>query len=229
MGRGVLADGGEPPPGLRGLRPLFRDRREAGEALARALRGRVPGARIVFALPRGGIVVAAPVASALGLPLEALVTRKIGLPWNRELAVGALDPEGRVSLAGEVLSALGLGPEDLTEVIAEEREELRRRTALYRRGRPYPDLRSRGALLVDDGLATGRSARVALEFLREKGADPLYLAVPVGAPETVAELRRWAHVVALYEPPDFQAVGQFYGSFGEVSDDEVLGLLFPEG
>jgi len=178
---------------------------------------------------RGGGVVAAPVATALGLPLEALVTRKIGLPWNRELAVGAPDPEGRLSLDPEFLRALGLEAGELAGVIAAEREELRRRTALYRRGRPYPDLRSRGALLVDDGLATGRSARVALEFLRRRGADPLYLAAPVGAPETVAELRRLAEVIVLHEPPDFRAVGQFYAAFGEVSDDEVLALLFPEG
>lgn len=208
---------------------IYRDRAEAGERLATALSEHGPKVSLVFGLPRGGVVVAKPVARVLERPLEVLVVRKVGLPWNPELAVGALGPEGLFILAEEYLSRLGIGRAQLDDVIEREQVELKRREELYRRGRPYPDLRGQGVLVIDDGLATGLTAQVALQFLRGRGADPVYLAVPVAAVDTATDLAALAEVVALSAPEDFQAVGQYYDSFPPVTDEEVLTILFPEG
>jgi predicted phosphoribosyltransferase len=204
---------------------IFRDRRDAGrrlgEALA-ALRGLRP---VVLGLPRGGVPVAAEVARVLDAPLDVVVVRKIGAPRQPEFAVGAL-ARGVLHLDARSLDELGLTEQDLEPTIREETEELARREALYRRDRLPLDVRDRTVVLVDDGLATGQTARAALTVLRRLGARYLVLAIPVGGPDTRARMIGLADdVLCLSCPTDFHAVSQGYRDFTPTTDEEVLALL----
>jgi predicted phosphoribosyltransferase len=205
----------------------FVDRREAGRALARRLgdySGR-PDVR-VLALPRGGVPVAFEVARALRAPLDVLLVRKLGVPGQEELAMGAIATGGGVLLNDEVVQALGLPDEVIEAVAAAERQELRRREHLYRDGRPAPDVRGKTVILVDDGLATGTSMRAALRALRRQGPGWLVVAVPVGAVETCEELHGEAdEVICARAPYPFYSVGQWYEDFRQTSDEEVHNLL----
>ncbi|MBQ0825176.1 phosphoribosyltransferase [Streptomyces tagetis] len=208
----------------------FPHRREAGQDLALRLREAASGGDlprpVVLALPRGGVPVAAEVARALGAPLDVLVVRKIGAPGRPEAGVGALAGEDPPLFDRRTLGLLDLDEADLAADVARERAELRRRTLRYRGERPAPDVRDRTVILVDDGLATGVTARAALRHLRRQAPARLILAVPVGAPETVAALRPEADdVLCLSQPPDFGAVGLWYDDFGQVTDEEVIALL----
>ncbi|WP_437045895.1 phosphoribosyltransferase [Streptomyces sp. enrichment culture] len=208
----------------------FRDRREAGRELAALLRERQDAGAlpdpVVLALPRGGVTVAAEVAGALGAPLDVLVVRKVGAPFHEEFGVGAMAGDGVPLYDAEALRGLGLDEADLAPVVERERAELRRRERLYREGRPAPEVRGRTVVVVDDGLATGSTARAALRSLRAGGPGRLVLAVPVGSSQGVAAMRAEAdEVVCLHEPTAFMAVGQWYDEFGQLTDEDVLGAL----
>ena len=207
-------------------RGLFRDRRDAGRQLA-ALLARERGPDLtVLALPRGGVPVAYEVARALGAPLDVLVVRKLGLPGHPELAMGALAPSGLRVMNAEVLRRSGVSEAAVEAVAAQEAEELRRREAVYRAGLPPLQVTGQRVLLIDDGLATGATMRAAVRALRRWHPARLTVAVPVGAPETCAALRREAdEVVCLTTPTFFAAVGQAYARFEQTGDDEVRDLL----
>jgi predicted phosphoribosyltransferase len=203
----------------------YRDRETAGEALAGQLSGYTDRPEVVvLGLVRGGVPVAARVAQALRVPLDVLVVRKLGVPWSPEVGFGALGPGGVRVLNQDV--AERLDAEDVDRVTEQEGAELARREARYRAGRPPLNLAGHTAILVDDGLATGATAAVAVEVAHRLGAGRTVLAVPVGSTEAVAWLRRVAdEVVCLLVPPEFGAVSRFYKDFPQTSDDEVAALL----
>lgn len=205
---------------------VFRDRTDAGRQLAEALVAANLGECAVLALPRGGVPVAAPVARVLGAPLDVIVARKLGVPGHSELGFGAIAEGGVAVLNRDLIERLGISRLQIDSVIAIEQKELDRRVDLYRSGRPLPDLSGRTAVLVDDGLATGYTARAGLEALLKLGAKHVVLAVPVGARATADELRRDGYeIVCLQVPEHFVAVGQWYRDFAQTSDSEVLDLL----
>ncbi|MGV9417188.1 phosphoribosyltransferase [Streptomyces sp. NPDC003674] len=208
----------------------FSDRAEAGRALARPLadlrdRGDLPDP-VVLALPRGGIAVAVPVARALSAPLDVLLVRKIGAPHHEEFAVGALAAGDPPLFDAATLGHLGLSEERLAPVVERERRELARRERRYRGDRPPLELRGRTVIVVDDGLATGATARAALRHVRRREPARLVLAVPVGAPDSLDALAAEADtIVCPHRPAAFSAVGQFYDDFGQLSDADVLDAL----
>ncbi|WP_448315964.1 phosphoribosyltransferase [Streptomyces sp. CO7] len=208
----------------------FHDRREAGQELGfRLMQWASDGELfepVVLALPRGGVPVAAEVTRALGAPLDVLVVRKIGVPGSPEVGVGAVVGDDPPLFDRTSLDMLGLSEERLAPDVAREREEVRRRSLRYRGERPLPDVLHRAVILVDDGLATGVTARAALRHLRRQDPSRLILAVPVGAPQAASALRAEADdVICLRQPPDFQAVGLWYEDFEQVDDDEVVRIL----
>lgn len=205
---------------------VFQDRTDAGRRLGESLVAAGLGDCAVLALPRGGVPVAAPVARALGASLDVIVARKLGVPGHSELGFGAIAEGGVAVLNGDLVERLGISRPQIDNAIASEQQELDRRVDRYRSGRPLPDLSGRTAVLVDDGLATGYTARAGLEALRRLGAGHVVLAVPVGASETVKELKRDGYdVVCLQVPEHFAAVGQWYLDFAQTSDAEVTDLL----
>ncbi|MGN9758215.1 phosphoribosyltransferase [Streptomyces sp. SD31] len=208
----------------------FRDRREAGQELAELLRIRqekgVLAHPVVLALPRGGVAVAREIARVLQAPLDVLVVRKIGAPHHEEFGVGALAGDGPPLFDDQTLHRLGLSEADLAPVVDRERKELRRREERYRQGRSAPRLRDRTAIVVDDGVATGSTARVALRAVRHQEPERLVLAVPVCPPEAAEELRRLVDdFVCLHQPRLFSAVGEWYQDFGQLTDADVLEAL----
>ncbi|MDQ3641360.1 MAG: phosphoribosyltransferase [Actinomycetota bacterium] len=205
----------------------FKDRAEAGRVLARAL-GHLAGRDdvVVLALPRGGVPVAHEVARALGAPLDVFLARKLGVPGHRELAMGAVASGGVRVLHQAVIDALSISPEAIEEVAAREGAELARREQAYRSGRPPLEVAGRTVVVVDDGLATGATMRAAVTALRAQLAGRIVVAVPVGPPETCAEMAAEAdEVVCVRTPRWFQAVGQWYDDFSQTTDDEIRALL----
>jgi putative phosphoribosyl transferase len=201
----------------------FVDRHHAGDVLAAELAGR--RADVVLALPRGGVPVAAPVARALGAALDVLVVRKLGVPNQPELAMGAI-ASGAAVVDEELAARCGVSADEVEAVRARERAELERRERAYRADRPPVDVRGRRVVVVDDGLATGASMRVALLALRTLAPAHVLVAVPVGAPAACASLRELADEVVCVESPEhFAAVGQWYEDFAQTTDDEVRALL----
>ncbi|SRR5579875_1964315 len=206
---------------------LFRDRREAGRVLAEKLASYANRSDVlVLALPRGGVPVAYEVAQALHVPLDVFLVRKLGLPGQEELAMGAIASGGTRVLNEEVVSKLNVPQEVIDTVAVEEQHELRRRERDYRDDRPFPNVHSRTILLVDDGLATGSTMRAAVAALRQQGPARIVVAVPVGAPETCAELQHEAdEAVCAQTPQPFYAVGAWYDNFSQTTDEEVRELL----
>ncbi len=206
----------------------FRDRTEAGRRLAERLLHLKDSRPVVFALPRGGIPVAVPIAEALGAPLDLLLVRKIGAPGQPELALGAVvegDPPQTV-VNDEIVEMLGVPPDFVTEQAADQLEEIKRRRQLWLRGRAPVSPHDRTAILVDDGIATGATARAALLALKRAGAARRVLAAPVAPPEVAHALRKDCdEVVILAEPPLFGSVGAYYGDFRQIEDAEVNSLL----
>jgi predicted phosphoribosyltransferase len=205
----------------------FRDRREAGRAVAEGLMSY--GGRddvLVFGLARGGVPVAWEIAAALHAPLDVFLVRKLGVPNWSELAMGALASGGGLVMNDDVVASLRVTDEQVREVIDSETAELLRREHAYRGGRPTADLRDRIVILADDGIATGASMLAAVRAVRAAGPKSIIVAVPVGPESTCRELAREADdVVCVTMPPGFEAVGQVYDDFHQVSDDEVRELL----
>jgi putative phosphoribosyl transferase len=206
---------------------LFRDRTEAGQLLAKKLREYANrGDVVVLALPRGGVPVGFEVARALNAPMDVFVIRKLGVPGHEELAMGAIASGGVRVLNQDVVRALGIS-RGLVDLVAErEQRELQRREREYRDGRASVDIRDRTVILVDDGLATGSSMRVAAIALKKKEPAEIIIAVPVAAREACAEFRSVVDkVVCAATPEPFHAVGQWYRDFSQTSDQEVRDLL----
>jgi len=210
----------------------FPDRRAAGLLLAERLTDSLDldiwaERTMVLALPRGGVAVAKQVATVLGVPMDVIVTRKIGYPPQPELGVGAI-AEGLPQPVYDcgLLKRLALTPEELAPVVAAEQAELDRRVRIYRGGKPLPAVAGRCVIVVDDGLATGATARAALRSLRAARAGHLVLAVPVAPPSSAMAMRAEAdQVVILATPGRFSSVGEWYLAFGQLSDADVLRLL----
>lgn len=206
---------------------IYTDRTEAGRALGAAVRARVTdGEAIVLALPRGGVPVAVEVAAALAAPLDVLVVRKVGAPFQRELALGAVARDGVTVRNEDVLAQLPGAAAEFESLAADERAEVTRREHLFRSGRAPLELAGRTAVLVDDGVATGATARAAIAAARELGAARVVFAAPVASREALAQLRAEADdVVCLQNPAWFSAVGAWYADFTQVEDDDVRALL----
>ncbi len=207
---------------------IFIDRRDAGRRLAAALAGFAPERPIVYGLPRGGVPVAAEVAAALDAPLDIILVRKIGVPGQPELAMGAVVDGDRpeVFWNDDIVAAFGVLQHVRDEAVAAQLRVIDARRGLYGLRPERPSPKGRTAIVVDDGLATGATAVVALRALRRMGAARVILAAPVGPPETVERLRSEADaVVCLERPRRFAGVGAFYEDFGQTDDSEVLVLL----
>ena len=205
---------------------LFEDRVDAGRQLAERLAPYAEERPVVFALPRGGVPVGAEVSRSLGAPLEVIVSRKLGAPGQPEFGIGAVTPGGVRVLNERAVRALGIEEDYLEMISARELAEAERRLKLFRGDRPYPDLERRTAILVDDGLATGVTARAALLALRRMNPRRLVLAVPVCALQTAELLHPEADdLICLLAPANLEAVGLWYRNFEQTSDEEVVRLL----
>ncbi len=223
---------------------LFRDRQDAGQKLAAAIlplfppkadpalrdKGELEGVTdevVIVGLPRGGVIVAAEMAKALGLPLDIIVPRKIGAEGNPEYAIGAITETGDAIWNERERRAAN--PAYLKRVVAEEQAEAKRRLDLYRQGRPPRDLKDKTVILVDDGIATGLTMLAAIKTARAEGANRVIAASPVAAADTTEKLKTMADdLVVLDTPASFGAVGEFYEHFDQTTDEEVMALLSPE-
>lgn len=212
--------------GMLGAGPPFRDRRDAGRKLARLLKPYGEELPVVFALPRGGVPVAYEVALALGAPLDVLVARKLGAPDQPEFGIGAVAPGGVRVLNEDAVRRLGIPGEYVDRITAQETAEVARRLRHFRGGLPETPVVGRTAILVDDGLATGVTARAAVRAMRLRGPGRLVLAAPVCAAQTAGLLRPEVDdLVCLRCPPDLGAIGFWYADFDQTPDEEVVRLL----
>ncbi|MEN3274891.1 MAG: putative phosphoribosyl transferase [Massilia sp.] len=205
----------------------FRNRAQAGKLLAKQLgAGKLGPGAIVLALPRGGVPVAFAVAMALGLELDVLLVRKLGMPGQPEYAIGAIGSGGVQVLQAGVPGLMGVTQEQVEAIAARELAEIARRERLYRGGRPEPALAGRDVALVDDGIATGSTMLAAVQVARRRGAARVVVAVPVAPPSTLDALAPLVdELVCLAAPPRFRAVSQWYDTFDQTSDEEVQDLL----
>lgn len=205
---------------------MWTDRRDAGRDLAAALDAYAGKDTVVLGIPRGGVVVAAEVASALKAPLDIVVPRKIGAPSNPELAVGAVAGGGIKWLDKDLIGRLGVSESYLQDEIDAQLKEIGRRERSYREGRPAIPLEGKTVILVDDGIATGATTRAAIEYVRRHTPKRLILAVPVAPPAVAQSLRPQVDLLVVLSTPEmFFAVGQFYDRFESTSDEEVIDIL----
>lgn len=208
---------------------MFRDRTDAGEQLAELVRTAGVEADVVLAIPRGGLPVGRPVADALDVPLDVIVSKKIGAPGNPELAVGAAASSGTLWLNDDLIAQLGLDPAHVRRDGEQVAEAAREKAERYREAEAAPDLDGKRVLLVDDGVATGATMISCVRLAREAGAERVVVAVPVGPPDTIDTLESEAdEVLCLQAPEYFGAVGRFYESFRQVSDEEAMAYLETE-
>lgn len=206
---------------------MFANRQEAGKKLAKELASyqKDPDA-IVVGLARGGVVLAAEIADALKIPLDLILIRKIGAPGNEELALGAVAGVGEPVFNDEIISLLGASQDYLIRETEKQRVVIEERKQHYLKGRTPPNLKGKKVILVDDGIATGASMKVALKALRSEKPALIHLAVPVAAPQALEEISPLANqTLCLLTPPHFQAVGAFYENFDPVTDEEITELL----
>lgn len=207
---------------------VFANRVEAGRMLAEELTGRNYANPVVLALPRGGVPVAAEVAKVLEAPLDLVLVRKIGVPWQPELALAAIvdGPHPEVVVNDDVWRAAQVSDEEFEKLKAREMQEIDRRRRTYLQGRERAVIEDATVIVVDDGIATGATVRAALKALRRGKPLKLVLAVPVAPPDTVASLRREVdEVVCLQTPDQFYAIGVFYRDFAQMSDEDVIEVL----
>jgi putative phosphoribosyl transferase len=204
---------------------LFKNRKDAGVQLGAALARLSLKEGLIIGLPRGGVVVAAEVARLLHFPLDIIIPRKIGAPANSELAIGALLEE-TVLLNDELIQTLQISDAYLKNAIAKEKQEAKRRLSLYRPNRPAQNFKGQTVIIVDDGIATGFTMRVSIQYLLSKQVKRLIVAVPVAPQDTIQTLKNEnIEVVCLYTPATFYAIGQFYEEFPQTEDAEVIKLL----
>jgi putative phosphoribosyl transferase len=209
---------------------MFKNRKEAGQKLAARLLRYKSEHPVVLAIPRGGVPVGYEVALALEAPLDVIVVRKLGLPFQPELGMGAIGEDGVRVLNDRVIDLAGVTPHELEQVETRERAEIERRARLFRGDRPALSLSGRTVIVVDDGIATGGTVRAALQVARAHGAARIVLAVPVAPADTLAELAADADdIVCLETPANFYAIGQWYDDFSQTPDDEVRSLLADAG
>jgi putative phosphoribosyl transferase len=209
-------------------RPSFRDRKAAGQLLAARLVAMKLDAPAVFALPRGGVPVAGPIAAALHAPLDLLLVRKLGVPFHPEIAAASVVDGERpdVVFNESVMKAARLTPADVEAMAQRELPEIERRRALYLPGRAPVAAAGKTAILVDDGIATGASMRAAIAAVRRRNPRSIIVAAPVASPDTIEDLRAFADdVIVLTSPPWFQSVGTFYLDFHQLTDAEVIRML----
>lgn len=208
------------------LRMRFKNRIEAGKLLAEKLETFKNSDAVILALPRGGVPVALPISHQLNLPLDILVVRKIGAPNQKEYGLGAIAEGNVLVLDKKALKELHLSENDLKETIALEKEELQRRIDMYRKGKQMIRIIGKTVILVDDGLATGVSAKAAIKAVKQKKAKEIIFATPVSSKDAHKIIgTNVLSIICLYEPLEFLAVGNFYENFEEVSDEEVMNLL----
>lgn len=205
----------------------FINRFDAGKRLAKELTEyKEHPHTLILALPRGGVPVAYVIATELSLPLDVFLVRKIGVPDHSELAMGSIASEGMVYLNDAIIRDLQIPQDAVDNAIASEMVELKRRVIAYRGDKPYPDLKDKTIILVDDGIATGATIRVAIEGIRKKKPTRIILAVPVAPPSTLDEIAPDVErIICPLKPVNFSAVGLWYDIFGQTSDDEVCDLL----
>ncbi|HCF29092.1 MAG TPA: phosphoribosyl transferase [Cyanobacteria bacterium UBA11049] len=205
----------------------FKDRTEAGQVLARKLAAYANHADVVvLALPRGGVPVAFEVATALNVPLDVFLVRKLGVPGQSELAMGAIASAGVRVLNQDIVRSLRLSNAVIDKVAAQEQQELERRERLYRDHRPIPQLHERTVIIVDDGLATGATMRAAIEAIRQQQPARIVVAVPISSPETCRDLAvEVDEIICVGTPQPFCSVGLWYEDFPQTTDEEVRNLL----
>jgi predicted phosphoribosyltransferase len=207
---------------------LFADRTDAGRRLAARLKKTTLTKPIVYGLPRGGVPVAAEAARALGAPLDLVLVRKLGVPFQPELALGAVVDGGdaQTVLNNDVIAETGVAEEQIAAIRKREEKEIERRRAAYFKNRPRPDPRGRDAIVIDDGLATGATALAAIRALNRRGAARVILAVPVAPTDAIARMAQAADlVVCLEQPEPFYSIGLWYADFHQLTDAEVIAEL----